>query len=111
MERTKFDDRIEEATSPQDSSSGPVTEDQFLAAMSKDDESLHRGKKRVVHRAWVWLVTIMGWGAISLFIVVLWHLLAPEKLRWLDSVEVEHLETGFFSALIGYMARSVQKFV
>ncbi len=111
MDKTKFDSRIEEATSAELAKSEPVTEAQVLAEMAKDDAALHQGKKKAVHRAWVWLVTCMGWGAIGLFVVVLWHLLAPEGWRWLKQVEVEHLATGFFSALIGYMARSVQKFI
>ena len=111
MDKTKFDSRIEEATSAELAKSEPVTEAQVLAEMAKDDAALHQGKKKAVHRAGGWLVTRMGWGAIGLFVVVLWHLLTPEGWRWLKQVEVEHLATGFFSALIGYMARSVQKFI
>ena len=111
MDKTKFDTRIEEAMKPAEPESDSVTEKQVLDKMEREDAALHQGKKRAVHRAWVWLVTCMGWGAIALFIVVLWHLLLPESWRWLKQVEVEHLATGFFSALIGYMARSVQKFI
>lgn len=111
MSTTKFDAKIAAAASMEQSFSDDVSETQVVKTLAADDAELHRGKKREVHRAWVYLVRCMGWGAIGLFVVVLWHLLAPASWRWLKQVEVEHLATGFFSALIGYMARSVQKFI
>lgn len=111
MEKTKFDVQIAEVEREGEAGGAAMTEAEFREEMAKDDARLHQGKKHAVHSAWVLLVRIMGIGAILLSLVVLWHLLAPESWRWLSPVETEHLTTGFFSALIGYMVRSVQRFI
>lgn len=111
MVKTKFDDQIANVEREGEIGKLAMTEAKVREEMAKDDARLHQSKKRAVHCTWVWLVRIMGIGAIVLFLVVLWHLLAPESWRWLSPVEIENLTTGFFSALIGYMARSVQRYV
>lgn len=111
MSKTKFDDQIANVERGEDSSKSATTEEEVREEMLRDDARLSQGKKRIVHGAWVWLVRCMGYGAVALLFVVLWHLLAPENWRWLKQEEVDHLTTSFFSVLIGYMARSVQKFM
>ncbi len=110
MNKTKLDATIE-ATASTELSEGGVSESQVNKAYAGDEEELNRGKRREVHRAWVWLVRSLGIGAIVTLVVVLWHLLIWESWRWLKPEEVEYLATVFVSALIGYMARSVQKFI
>ena len=112
MSKTKFDEQI--AAVEREGDLGVLsflTEKEVREGMAKEDALLQRDKRRAVHGVWVWLVRIMGIGAICLFCVVLWHLLAPPLCRWLSPNEAEQLTTGFFASLVGYMVRSVQRFI
>jgi len=111
MSKTKFDEQIADVKREGENGKHSSTEAEINERTAKDDKQLRQDKKQVVHGVWVKLVRIMGCGAIILFCVVLWHLLAPQSWRWLSPAETEHLATGFFASLIGYMARSIQRFV
>ena len=83
----------------------------LAAETEKDESELRRGKKHAVHGVWVGLVWVLGIVSIALLLVVAWHLLAPPCCHWLSEEHVQFLTNSFVSALIGYMAHSVQKFI
>lgn len=89
----------------------PAEELNLAAETEKDESELRRGKKHAVHGVWVGLVWVLGIVAIAMLSVVAWHLLAPPCWHWLSEGHVQFLTNSFVSAIIGYMAHSVQKFI
>lgn len=83
----------------------------LAAETEKDEAILQRGKKHAVHQVWVCLVWLLGIVAGISLIVVAWHMLTPHELHWLSPEHVQFLTTSFVSGVIGYMTRSVQKFI
>lgn len=88
-----------------------LSEQEVIAHQEIDERELERRKRHHVHRLWI----AMLWGMCLclglICFVVLWHLLLPEWMRWLPNEEVRLLATGAGTAVLGYLSRSVQKFI
>lgn len=86
-------------------------EARLRAAAAADDANLTRGKKHAVHEAWLHLLFILRFCAGVLILVAMLHLIFPPAWRCLPADELQQLITGILGSLVGYMARSVQKYL
>lgn len=103
--------RIDELVREYSSQEEAVSEQDVIEHLAIDEKELDRRKRHHVHFLWIVMVWVMCVCLLLACVVVTWHLLMPGWMRWLPEAEVKLLATGAGTAILGYLARSVQKFI
>ncbi|QHV14085.1 hypothetical protein [Akkermansia muciniphila] len=112
MNRTKFDEQIKDVEDPSTSMERPVaTEAEIEEETKRDDATLEKGKKHTVHQAWKCLLWIAVWCCAIALIALTLNYIFPENWCWIVGEKRHVMTTGFLSTLVGYMAKSVQKYL
>lgn len=63
----------------------------------RQDHRRLQGIKNIAYYAILILVVIGVGLVIMLAVVWFWHLLAPHKVRWLEPIEIDHVQSLLFS--------------
>ncbi len=112
MSKTRFDEQIQDVEDTSTSMKSPgATEAEIEEETKRDDATLEKGKKHAVHQVWKCLLWIaVCCCAIALIALTLNHIF-PEDWCWIVGEKRHIMTTGFLSTLVGYMVKSVQKYL
>lgn len=86
---------------------GKIKEEKEIRVLSKKEqkELFEKRENKFFHWVKVILISLFGLYVASASLVLVWHMLLPECLRWLSKEEVASLEklfvTGIGAGLIG----------
>lgn len=107
---TKLDDQIQALVTPDKAPPVPTIE-KIEEETKRDEAALEKEKKHTVHQAWKWVLVTAVICCIVVLAALTLNYVLPETWCWIVGEKRHILTTSFLSTLVGYMIKSVQKYV